>query len=77
MAVSTLISRARAAGDLMTLQEVCALLGETGHPYSESTVRRWIKRDGLSVGTVGRTVYVSFSDILLAHQEAVAAQQGS
>ncbi|MEU3656486.1 helix-turn-helix domain-containing protein [Streptomyces sp. NPDC032161] len=67
MAVSTLTPY----GDLMTLQEVCALLKETGHPYSESTVRRWIKRDDLPVAHAGRATYVSFSDILMAHQEAV------
>ncbi|MEU9849297.1 helix-turn-helix domain-containing protein [Streptomyces sp. NPDC047985] len=67
MTVSTLTPY----GDLMTLPEVCALLKETGHPYSESTVRRWIKRDELPVERSGRTAYVSFSDILMAHQEAV------
>ncbi|MDK0525051.1 hypothetical protein [Streptomyces sp. ML-6] len=60
------------AGDMMTLEEISTQLKTTGHPASVSTIRRWIERDGLRTERYRRRDYVSYSDILLAHQEAVA-----
>jgi len=58
-------------GDLMTIKECVALLKETEHPVPESTLKRWIKDSGIPTERHGRPVYVSFSDVLVIHGEAV------
>ncbi|MFI0929662.1 hypothetical protein ACH4TP_37925 [Streptomyces sp. NPDC021012] len=54
--------------DLVTLKEARRLFAQTPHPVSERTMRRWgvdaIKHAGI--------VYVSLSDLLVAHGEWVA-----
>ncbi|MFM9373320.1 hypothetical protein [Streptomyces sp. Da 82-17] len=57
--------------DPVTIKESVALFAETGHPVSESTLRRWIKRAGLlGVRSAGETWY-SDSEILELHRDRV------
>ncbi|MEV6165772.1 helix-turn-helix domain-containing protein [Streptomyces sp. NPDC052052] len=67
-----------APSDLMNLKEICELLKGTGHPFSQSTVRRWIEQEEIPVQHWGRkrVLYVSYSDILMAHRKAVAQREG-
>lgn len=76
MAVTTL-SPYTAPGDMLDVKEICGLLKDTGHPVSPTTVHRWIGLYEFPVERCGpkRSVHVSFSDILMAHQEAVARRQ--
>lgn len=76
MAIPT-VAPYTAARDMMSLAEISQQLKVTGHPASVSTIRRWIERDGLHTERRRcpqgwRKDYVSYSDILMAHQEAVA-----
>ncbi|MFD4795931.1 MerR family transcriptional regulator [Streptomyces anulatus] len=68
-----------APNDYLPLQEISDLLGQTGHPASVSTIRRWIAAEDLP--TVRRRSpggwrrdYVSYSDILMAHRDWVCAK---
>ncbi|MFB7313030.1 hypothetical protein [Streptomyces sp. NPDC056192] len=61
-----------AARDMMSLEDISDQLRATGHPASVSTIRRWIARGDLHVERRRRKDYVSYTDILMAHQEAVA-----
>ncbi|MFD8469033.1 hypothetical protein ACFV10_28495 [Streptomyces cyaneofuscatus] len=69
-----------APNDLMPLQVISDFLKETGHPASVSTIRRWIAAEDLptvrrrSAGGWRRD-YVSYSDILMAHRDWVAAKE--
>jgi uncharacterized protein YjcR len=65
------------ASDMMSLAEISDQLKLTGHPVSVSTIRRWIDRDGYYTerrrSPQGwRKDFVSYSDILMAHKEAIA-----
>ncbi|MET8746339.1 hypothetical protein [Streptomyces sp. NPDC004728] len=71
MAIQTIVPYT-VASDMMTLEEISDQLKATGHPASVSTIRRWIERDDLYTERRHRRDYVSYSDILMAHQEAVA-----
>ncbi|MFJ1782469.1 hypothetical protein ACIOKA_37820 [Streptomyces anulatus] len=84
MAIEHLIP-APMPNDLVSLPAVFDLLRKTGHPASESTIRRWIDQAearGEAMYTerrrfVGRRryyVYVSYSDILMAHRDWVQAK---
>lgn len=73
MAIQT-IAPYSVASDMMSLEEISDQLKVTGHPASVSTIRRWIQRDGLRVERYSRRDYVSYTDILLAHQKAVASR---
>ncbi|GAA2770605.1 hypothetical protein XF35_39125 [Streptomyces platensis subsp. clarensis] len=59
--------------DLVTYKEAKALFAETGHAVSESTMRRWMKEGGRVTVRMAGGVYVSFSDLLVAHGDWVAA----
>ncbi|MFC8339336.1 hypothetical protein ACFUJX_20310 [Streptomyces rubiginosohelvolus] len=80
MAIEHLIpAPAPAPNDLMPLQDIAELLGQTGHPASVSTIRRWIADEDLPTvrrRTAGgrRKDYASMSDILLAHRDWVYAK---
>ncbi|MFB7222393.1 hypothetical protein [Streptomyces sp. NPDC056227] len=74
MATEMIAPYAAAARDMMTLEEISDQLRATGHPASVSTIRRWIAKDDLYVERRRRKDYVSFSDILMAHKEAVAGR---
>ncbi|MFG3244162.1 MULTISPECIES: hypothetical protein [unclassified Streptomyces] len=71
MAIQTVVVPYAVASDMMTLEEISEQLKLTGHPASVSTIRRWIERDDLYTERHCRRDYVSYSDILMAHQEAV------
>lgn len=60
--------------DPVTYEEASALLARTGHPAPVSTLRRWVKDDALDTRRRGRTVEVSWSDILDAHGRRTAAK---
>lgn len=84
MAIEHLIP-APAPNDLMSLPMVYDLLRQTGHPASKQTICRWIERAearGEAMYTERRRfagyrrsyVYVSYSDILMAHRDWVEAK---
>lgn len=56
--------------DPVTYKEASALLARTGHPAAYWTIARW----GLPKVCVGGTNYVSWSDVLEAHGDRVAAK---
>ncbi|MFB7867415.1 hypothetical protein [Streptomyces sp. NPDC056069] len=58
--------------DLVTYSEAKSLFRQTGHGVSESTMRRWVGRGGIATATVSGKVYLSFSDLLVAHGDWVA-----
>lgn len=60
------------ASDMHTLEDVRDQLKDTGHPVTTDDIKRWIREQDLYVEKYRRDVYVSYSDILMAHQEAVA-----
>ncbi|MFD3336094.1 hypothetical protein ACFWV1_26120 [Streptomyces sp. NPDC058700] len=57
--------------DLVTYKEAVQLFAETGHEVSASTLRRWVKERELNAEKWSGTVYVSWSDLLVAHGEWV------
>lgn len=60
------------ASDMMSLQDIRDQLAETGHPVTLDDISGWIEADGLYTERYRRRTYVSYSDILMAHQEYVA-----
>ncbi|WP_042174623.1 DNA-binding protein [Streptomyces sp. NBRC 110035] len=60
--------------DPVTYQEAAALFARTGHDAPVSTLRRWAKEDRLETVKSGRTVYVSWSDLLEAHAKRMAVK---
>ncbi|MFF8840549.1 hypothetical protein [Streptomyces sp. NPDC015130] len=71
MAISTIQPYTRSS-DLVTYKEATKLFAQTGHPVSETTIRRWVKERKLDAPTVFGIVYVSYSDLLVAHGDWVA-----
>lgn len=69
MAITHLVP---ADSDLVTLQEGSELLYDTGHPASVSTIKRWIRRYGLTTERIGRADHVSFTDLLEVHRDEIA-----
>jgi hypothetical protein len=59
--------------DLMPLREIHDLLKQTGHAASLRDIKTWIRKDELDTVRYRGSVHVSYSDILLAHREAVLA----
>lgn len=59
--------------DLESLEDLAALLAETGHPVSTKTIDRWIKNRDLYTERRGpkRKIYASHTDILEAHRDWV------
>lgn len=60
--------------DPVTYEEASALFARTGHPAAKTTLRRYVKEDGLDTVKAGRTVYVSWSDLLEAHARRTAVK---
>lgn len=60
--------------DPVSYEEASALLARTGHPAAPSTLRRWVKEDRLSTVRSGRTVLVSWSELLEAHRRRTAVK---
>ena len=59
--------------DLVTYKEAKRLFAQTGHPVSETTLRRWVKELELDASKLFGVVYVSYSDLLVAHGNWVAS----
>lgn len=72
MAVST-IQPYPLEADCVTYKEAAVLFAETGHEVSTSTLRRWVKERKLDAEKCAGVVYVSYSDLLVAHGEWVAS----
>lgn len=62
--------------DPVTYKEASALFARTGHPAPESTLRRYVREDGIKAVHVGplRVVYVSYTDLLEAHFQRTAVK---
>lgn len=58
--------------DLISLQEAQALLRDTPHPVSLSTLKRWVTRHRLETRRIDRATHVSFSDLLEVHRDEAA-----
>lgn len=58
--------------DMVSLAEASALLRETGHPASVTTLTRWLRDAGTPLVRRGRAHQVSFSDVLVVHAARVA-----
>ncbi|GGU62056.1 hypothetical protein [Streptomyces lavendofoliae] len=59
--------------DLESLEDLAALLAETGHPASVREIRRWIESRELYTERRGpkRKIYASNTEILEAHRDWV------
>ncbi|MEU6925499.1 hypothetical protein [Streptomyces sp. NPDC046631] len=60
------------ASDMTVLEDIRDQLKDTGHPVTTDLIKRWIREQDLYVERYRNRVYVSYSDILMAHQEYVA-----
>lgn len=59
--------------DLMPLRDIHDLLRQTGHVPTLRDMKNWIRKDGLDTVRYRGVPHVSYSDILLAHRDAVLA----
>ncbi|MFF8422889.1 hypothetical protein OG298_45355 (plasmid) [Streptomyces sp. NBC_01005] len=71
MATQT-ISPYPVASDMTVLEDIRDQLKDTGHPVTTDLIKRWIQEQDLYIERYRNRVYVSYSDILMAHQEYVA-----
>ncbi|MEU5741992.1 hypothetical protein ABZ784_28870 [Streptomyces tendae] len=55
------------AGDETKMDDAVALLHETGHPISKSTLERQCRARGVTLTKRGRANYASWSDVLIVH----------
>ncbi|MEU3261021.1 hypothetical protein ABZ694_25065 [Streptomyces albidoflavus] len=60
--------------DLVTIKEAIALLAETGHGISESTLKRALRSRNVRGERIGRVVLHSYTDVLEAHRDLIAAR---
>ena len=74
MAATHLTPFPDAIPDPVTYEEAAALFSRTGHKAPPSTLRRWVKEDGHDTERSGRTVYVSWSDLLESHAKRTAVK---
>lgn len=72
MAIST-IQPYPLDSDLVTYKEAKRLFAETDHGVSVTTLRRWVGERQLHMEKLAGVVYVSYSDLLVAHGEWVAS----
>lgn len=73
MAIQT-ITPYPVASDMTELKEIREQLRDTGHPVTLDTIRGWIQDQDLYTERYRGRTYVSYSDILLAHREAVTGR---
>ncbi|MFF2411818.1 hypothetical protein [Streptomyces sp. NPDC058092] len=73
MAIPTVVPYT-VASDMLSIKEIRDQLKATGHPVTADDIERWIREQDLYVEKYRRDVYVSYSDILMAHQEHVGSQ---
>lgn len=71
MAVTSYSPLPESIPDPVTFKEAQALFAETPHPVHANTLVRLAKAKGCDIERVGRTDYVSYSDLLEAHAEWV------
>ncbi|MFD7867998.1 hypothetical protein [Streptomyces sp. NPDC059783] len=62
------------ASDMTELKEIKDQLMCTGHPVSLATIKSWIRDQDLYTERYRGGTYVSYSDILMAHREAVTGE---
>lgn len=74
MAITSYMPLPESIEDPVSYDEAVALFAETPHPVSKNTLVRLAKAAGFHTERVGRTDYVSYSDLLVAHKEWVAAR---
>ena len=53
--------------DPVTFKEAAALFAETPYPVSANTLVRWVKEAKVPTERVGKTDYVSYSELLVLH----------
>lgn len=70
----TVINPYPVANDMMEIDDIVDQLQATGHPVTSKLVKAWIKAEDLYTERYRGDVYVSFSDILMAHKEWVAGK---
>lgn len=68
---ATSYSPSPAIRDGVTFKEAVAKFAETGHPIPLNTLKRIAHTRGFKTERVGRTDYVSYSNLLEAHAEWV------
>lgn len=73
MAVTSYLPLPTTISDPVTFKEASALFAETGHPASANTLVRWAREKRYDIERVGRTDYVSYSNLLEVHAEKVRA----
>ncbi|MEE1812666.1 hypothetical protein [Streptomyces sp. BE133] len=73
MAIQTIVPYT-VASDMLSIEEIKDQLKDTGHPVTTGDIKRWIREQDLYTEKYRRDVYVSYSDILMAHQEHVVSQ---
>ncbi|MFJ1827400.1 hypothetical protein [Streptomyces sp. NPDC088178] len=73
MAIQTVVPYT-VASDMLSIEEIKDQLKDTGHPVTTDDIKRWIREQDLYTEKYRRDVYVSYSDILMAHQEHVASR---
>ena len=77
MAISTVHQRI-APADLETLDVLLVLFAQTGHPVSESTLRRLLKEAGVAVYRIpgDRKDRFSHTEALIVHRDYVTGRDG-
>ncbi|WP_392838663.1 hypothetical protein [Streptomyces sp. LN500] len=70
MAIQTIVPYA-VASDMLSVEEIRDQLKDTGYPVTTDDIKRWIEEQDLYVEKYRRDVYVSYSDILMAHKEFI------
>ena len=70
MAIQTIVPYS-VASDMLTLEEIRDQLKDTGYPVTTDDIKRWIQEQDLYTEKYRRKVYVSYSEILMAHKELV------
>ncbi|WP_331746697.1 hypothetical protein [Streptomyces sp. NBC_00842] len=73
MAIQTIVPYT-VASDMLSIKEIRDQLKDTGYPVTTDDIERWIREQGLYVEKYRRDVYVSYSDILMAHKDWIASK---
>jgi hypothetical protein len=71
---TALISPYVPSGDETKMDDAVALLEETGHPISKSTLERQCRARGVRLTRRGRANYASWTDVLEVHAKWVDAR---
>ncbi|WP_399559192.1 hypothetical protein OH809_45305 (plasmid) [Streptomyces sp. NBC_00873] len=71
MAIQTIVPYS-VASDMTELDDIRDQLKDTGHPVATTDIERWIREQDLYTEKYRHRVYVSYSDILMAHKDWIA-----